>query len=202
MPKFYDRCCNPMNLEKHCIEKALRKLSKNLADRYNLSTNDRVCSVCHKKLLNLIQNTNNTDDCSDTSSDTVILQSFESEQHVESEPIDVDDCKVDILTEPTTSFEISPIQQTSSSLSELSLDITLSSINEVLLLLNQSPIPVRKMNVDTFLNNKVSRVVDNLKKALRIKNDLHNHFCDVDAAEIISKLQEKFNDNNTSRSLC
>ncbi|KAK0174329.1 hypothetical protein PV327_010113 [Microctonus hyperodae] len=66
-----------------------------------------------------MNNTNSTHDCSDESSDTETLESFENEQDVNSELIDVGDSQVDTLMEPTTSFEISPIQQTSSSLSEL-----------------------------------------------------------------------------------
>ncbi|KAK0158064.1 hypothetical protein PV327_011175 [Microctonus hyperodae] len=56
------------------------------------------------------------------------------------------------------------------------------------------------MNMKTFLNNKVSRVAHNLRKALEIENDFNNEFCEVDAADIISQSLEKFNDNNTSRS--
>lgn len=73
-------------------------------------------------------------------------------------------------------------------------------MNEALLLLNQSPIPTRRMNSDTYLNNKVIRVSHNLRKTLGIGNNLSGEYCDVDAADIISKLREKFNDNNTSRS--
>ncbi|KAK0074185.1 hypothetical protein PV325_008666 [Microctonus aethiopoides] len=171
MPKFSDRCCNPINLEKHFVKTSLRKIPLHIV-RYYLSTEDRICSGCYKKLLNL-----SADKYCDKS-DTETPESFENEQDVKSQPIDVDDSPVNTLTEPTTSFEESPIQQSSSSLSQLSLDITLSSINEALLLLNESPIPTRKMNRDTYLNNKVTRVAHNLKKALGVGNGLNDEYCE------------------------
>ncbi|KAK0157010.1 hypothetical protein PV327_011462 [Microctonus hyperodae] len=203
MPKFRNRCCNPMNLEKHFIRKSLRKISESLALRYNLSTEERICLACYKKLLHP-----KSGDFSDNS-DTETPECSENEQDVISEPIDLHSSQASTLTvkllnfvwliEPTTSFGISPIQQSTSSLSELSLDVTISSINEALSLLNQSPIPTRKMNMNTYLNSKVTRVARNLRKALGVENDLNNEFCNANAAEIISQLREKFNDN-TSRS--
>ncbi|KAK0161647.1 hypothetical protein PV327_010100 [Microctonus hyperodae] len=91
MPKFYDRCCNPLNLEKHSVKKSLRQLSKNLVVCYNLSTGDHICSMCHKKLVNPMNNTNSTHDYSDKSSNTEILESFGNEQDDNSELIDVGD---------------------------------------------------------------------------------------------------------------
>ncbi|KAK0076407.1 hypothetical protein PV325_005458 [Microctonus aethiopoides] len=75
MPKFCDRCCNPMNLENHKIQTSLRK-----------------CSACYKKLLNL-KTVNDSD-----KSETEILESFEYEKDVRSHPIDVDDSQVNTLT--------------------------------------------------------------------------------------------------------
>ncbi|KAK0084554.1 hypothetical protein PV326_006231 [Microctonus aethiopoides] len=77
MPKFCDRCCNPMNLENHKIQTSLRK-----------------CSACYKKLLNL-KTVNDSD-----KSETEILESFEYEKDVRSHPIDVDDSQVNTLTGP------------------------------------------------------------------------------------------------------
>lgn len=85
-------------------------------------------------------------------------------------------------------------------MSELSLDITLPTINQALSLLNQSPIPARKKIADSYLNNKITRVTQNLRTALGAENNVNNQFSDADAADIIYKLREKFNDDNTSRS--
>ncbi|KAK0168017.1 hypothetical protein PV327_001858 [Microctonus hyperodae] len=149
MPKFHDRCCNPMNLKKHLIKSGLRKISHTLVVRYNMSPQDRICSGCYKKLLHPDSNK-----CSVKSSDPETPpEYFENEQNVNSKPItDVNDSQVNTLTyQPTTSFEISSIEQSCSSLPELSPDIV-STINEALLLLNESPITSQKINMDTFLN--------------------------------------------------
>lgn len=87
------------------------------------------------------------------------------------------------------------------SLSELSLEITRPTINEALLLLNQSLLLTRRVNDETYLSNKVSRVADSLKKALGIPNPVDFQCSDTDAAEIIQKLREKFHDTNTTKSL-
>ncbi|KAK0167770.1 hypothetical protein PV327_001634 [Microctonus hyperodae] len=117
MPRFRDGCCNPMNLDKHLIKTSLRKISQSLAVRYNLSTDERICSGCHQKLLHP-----KPVDCSGNS-----------------DPETFDYSTIFFpLIQPTTSFEISPIQQSCSSLSELSLNITIPSINQALSILNQS----------------------------------------------------------------
>lgn len=92
MPKFRDRCCNPMNLEKHKIKIGLRGIPEHLVVRFNLSTEERICSGCYKKLLNL------TSDNYSDKSDTEIPENFEYEQDVKSQPIDVDHSQVNTLT--------------------------------------------------------------------------------------------------------
>ncbi|KAK0169666.1 hypothetical protein PV327_011451, partial [Microctonus hyperodae] len=122
------------------------------AVRFNLPTEERICSGYHQKILHP-----KPEDCSGNS-DPETLECSQNEQDVISEPTDFHYSQASTITEPTTSFEISPIQQSCSTLTELSLDITISSINQALSILNQSPIPTCKMNMKTFLNNKVSRV--------------------------------------------
>lgn len=59
----------------------------------------------------------------------------------------------------------------------------------------------RRQNDDTYLNNKITRVAYNLRKALGVQNAVEFQCSDIDAAEIINKLKEKYNDTDTSTSL-
>lgn len=85
-------------------------------------------------------------------------------------------------------------------MSELSLGITLPTINEALTLLNQSPVSAQGRNSDTYLNQKVTRVARNLRKALGVKTQKNDEFSNADATEIINGLRDKFKDDNSSRS--
>lgn len=85
MPKFFDRCCNPFNLEKHRKKLSLRNLPEHLAIRYNLSTDERICSSCYKKMLQPSDDDQNND-C------------FEIDQNIISGSIEVDDSERDNLT--------------------------------------------------------------------------------------------------------
>lgn len=159
MPKFFDRCCNPMNTGRHKVKSSLRKLPEYLRIRYRLSMGNRVCTACYKKLLARY----NQNDYEET----------------------IDDVQESRSTSP---------------LSELSADITLPATNEALSLLNQSPIPAKKIIYDTYLNDKITRVAQNMRKALGVKNNVNYEYTDADAADIIDKLKCKFNDDDTSRS--
>ncbi|XP_074112106.1 uncharacterized protein LOC141535849 [Cotesia typhae] len=196
MPKFRDRCCNLHNLENHRKTSSLRNVPQNLANRYNLSTVDRICSSCYKKLLH-----HYAESLSDESDDNEPDERSENDENILTGSIEVDNSGGNNLTDPTTSVGESQIQQSSSSLSELSLEITRPIVNEALLLLNQSPLLARRVNDETYLNNKVSRVADSLKKALGIPNPVDFQCSNTDAAEIITKLREKFHDTNTTKSL-
>lgn len=83
----------------------------------------------------------------------------------------------------------------------MSLSITLPTINEALVLLNQSPVSAKRRIYETYLNDKVTRVAQNLRKALGVKNRMKTEFSDMDATEMINSLREKFNADNTSRSI-
>ncbi|CAD6240963.1 GSCOCG00012598001-RA-CDS [Cotesia congregata] len=184
MPKFFDRCCNPFILEKHRKKISLRNLSEHLAIRYNLSTDERICSSCYKKMLQpSIENT------SDESDDNQNNDYFGIDQNIISGSIEVYDSERNNLTEPTTSYGESLVKQSSSSLSELSLEITRPTINDALQLLNQPPLLTRRQNDDTYLNNKITRVAYNLRKALGVQNAVKFQCSDTDAAEIIEKLR-------------
>ncbi|KAI4473734.1 hypothetical protein M0804_015206 [Polistes exclamans] len=138
---------------------------------------------------------------SDESDDNQNNDYFEIDQNIISGSIEVYDSERNNLTEPTTSYGESLVKQSSSSLSELRLEITRPTINDALLLLNQSPLLTRRQNDDTYLNNKITRVAYNLRKALGVQNTVEFQCSDTDAAEIIEKLREKFNDTDTSTSL-
>ncbi|XP_074093767.1 uncharacterized protein LOC141536000 [Cotesia typhae] len=73
------------------------------------------------------------------------------------------------------SFDSEPKASQSSSGSQVSAATQLPVINHALELLNQSPIPSKKLNDNQFLNNKINRVSDSLKKfcfLLQMKNRL------------------------------
>lgn len=63
MLKFFNHCCNPLNLKKHIKKSSRHCLPKYLIIHFGLSTSDRVYSACHKKLLRKYAETspNNTD---------------------------------------------------------------------------------------------------------------------------------------------
>lgn len=84
MPKFADRCCNPLNLDKHIKKSSLRNLPVNLALHFRLSTSDRICSACHKKLLR--QYTEALSDETDNDSN----QSIDSEENLNYELVHLD----------------------------------------------------------------------------------------------------------------
>lgn len=93
------------------------------------------------------------------------------------------------------------IAQQSSSLSQLSLETTLPTINEAFSLLNESPILTKKKTSYIYLKNKVDQVTVNLKKTLGISEE-HTppHVFSVnDTLDIITRLKEKYHDENTCR---
>lgn len=94
MPLFCDRCYNPMNIEKHLVKSSLRKLPEYLAIHYRLPTNDnrRVCVACYKKLKK---------DTADFSEES---ESFENDQNVNEEPIDVDESQDTNVTGSSSIF--------------------------------------------------------------------------------------------------
>ncbi|CAG5071496.1 Protein of unknown function [Cotesia congregata] len=107
---------------------------------------------------------------SDESDDNQNNDYFGIDQNIISGSIEVYDSERNNLTEPTTSYGESLVKQSSSSLSELSLEITRPTINDALQLLNQPPLLTRRQNDDTYLNNKITRVAYNLRKALGVQN--------------------------------
>lgn len=74
------------------------------------------------------------------------------------------------------------------------------AISEIVFTGNQSPNSARRTVFDTNLNDKVIRVAQDLRKALRGENEINNQFSDADAAEIIHKLGDKFKHDDTNRS--
>lgn len=93
------------------------------------------------------------------------------------------------------------VTQQSSSLSQLSLGTTLPIINEAFSLLNESPRPTKKGTSAVYLKNKVDQVTGNLKKALGISEELKTMhvFSENDPLDIITRLKEKYHNENTSQ---
>ncbi|KAH0534996.1 hypothetical protein KQX54_011602 [Cotesia glomerata] len=162
IPKFFDRCCNPFNLDKHLKKSSLRNLPEYLAVQFYLSTNDRVCSACYKKLL--YQYTENLPE--DT--DDELNESFETDEYVHDEIIPVEE---------------SPDTFASSSLSAMSLSTTLLTRNDALVLSNQSPVAAKRTS-ETYLDDEVNRVAQSLRKALAVKNYINPEFSYSDADQI------------------
>lgn len=105
------------------------------------------------------------------------------------------------------SFSSEPQGSQSTSASQVSAATQLPIINQALQLLNQSPIPSRKLNNNRFLNNKINRISDSLKKVLLSSTDeesIDDESIDDDAANfrsLIEKLHDKFNDKDTEKSV-
>lgn len=100
------------------------------------------------------------------------------------------------------SFDNEPKNSQSSSASEVSAATQLPVINHALQLLNQSPIPSKKLNDNQFLNNKINQISDSLKKVLLSLTD--EDPVDDDGENfraLIKLLQDKFNDKKTEKSL-
>lgn len=93
MPKFHDRCCYPHNLENHRKTLSLRNVPRNLASRYNLSTDDRICSSCYKKLLQ-----HYAENLSDESDDNEPDERSENDENIVSGSIEVDNSGGNNLT--------------------------------------------------------------------------------------------------------
>ncbi|XP_044597311.1 uncharacterized protein LOC123273896 [Cotesia glomerata] len=100
------------------------------------------------------------------------------------------------------SFDSEPIASQSSSGSQVSAATQLPVINHALELLNQSPIPSKKLNDNQFLNNKINRVSDSLKKVLLSSSDEESIDDDGENfRSLIKMLYDKFNDKETDKSL-
>ncbi|KAH0535000.1 hypothetical protein KQX54_011701 [Cotesia glomerata] len=169
MPKFFDRCCNPLNLDNHKKTKSF---------------------PCHKKLLKQYAE----DSTKDTDNES--NESLEADENFKDGIIHVDESPDTIASIPSSSGQELLIQQSSSSMSEMSLSITFPTIYEALALLNQSPVSAKRRMFETYLDNKVTRVTQNLRKALGVKNHINTEFSDTDTTEIINSLREKFNDDD------
>lgn len=100
---------------------------------------------------------------------------------------------------PTINTEISDLASSQELLSQLSIDTRLPVINEALILLDESPIPRKKLRNSKWANDKVEEVCHNIKRTLEVpdcksvdKNtrDLHN---------ILSGLKEKIHHEGSTR---
>lgn len=92
------------------------------------------------------------------------------------------------------------ISEQCSSQSQLSLDVTISTINQALALLNESPIDVKRKNDESYLSKRADDLAYNVKKMLGVTDPslLSRDFNSTDAYNIIMRLKSKFNDDETS----
>ncbi|XP_057332044.1 uncharacterized protein LOC130671921 [Microplitis mediator] len=89
-----------------------------------------------------------------------------------------------------------------SSESQISIETQLPIVNNALHLLNESPIPSKKLYNHQYLQNKVDQITSNLKKLFGLFTDAP---CDLnfdftDFPDLIERLKVKFDDKNTSKS--
>lgn len=92
----------------------------------------------------------------------------------------------------------------SSNLSSVSLNTRLPIINDALVLLDNSPIPKKKFKSNNWINQKVSRVSENLKRSLGVSDEDREAFDGINKDEIhfrnlINRLKENFYYKETDR---
>ncbi|XP_015127114.1 uncharacterized protein LOC107048461 [Diachasma alloeum] len=80
--------------------------------------------------------------------------------------------------------------------SELSINTLLPTINEGLAMLNQSPIPKRKLTIIPYLKEKVNRICYNLQRLLGV---VENGEQSTDLNDIIDRLKAKYHSGNTTK---
>ncbi|XP_074108428.1 uncharacterized protein LOC141533436 [Cotesia typhae] len=143
-----------------------------------LDDNYLLCSSCRKKTSELVkQQTNARNDPSADVSDREDNYSDNNDNNDQADN-DSNTTAMDLplsLSFRSMSFDSEPKASQSSSGSQVSAATQLPVINHALELLNQSPIPSKKLNDNQFLNNKINRVSDSFKKfcfLLQMKNRL------------------------------
>ncbi|CAH0562925.1 unnamed protein product [Brassicogethes aeneus] len=161
-----------------------------------------ICTMLDGKTVNILTDTASSQACNICKATPKDFNNLEKQQN----KVCAEDnykyiCNFFVFLASSSSGQELLIQQSSFSMSEMSLSITLPTINEALALLDQSPVSAKRRIFETYLDNKVTRVAQNLRKALGVKNHMNTEFSDADATEIINSLREKFNDDDTSRSI-
>ncbi|KAF7996077.1 hypothetical protein HCN44_009913 [Aphidius gifuensis] len=197
---FRDRCGNPFNIDSHISRIGLRKLSENLKLKWGINSNYLVCSRCRKQLSEqqpMHQSESDEDD-----------ETRESEKEdLESEP---GEDIVDIIDEPVAgcsqvSKSIS-IHSNKSSAPTISIESKLPTINAALAVLENSPIPQKKLKLDPWVENKVDKIAANLKRTLGLPYVADNKSSDLRQdgkhfRELIEKLKDKFHANDTTKNM-
>lgn len=197
------------------MTKSLRLASTNLRANFNLSRTDYLCTDCRKKL-NLLDNEEDKEkakdkssesDCNDTNSDEE-MANLDDEL---SEPINDT-----LILRPsnyflpkqnlycffflgTNSLSSHEIASQLSSLSQLSINTQLPTINDTFTLLNQSPIPNNKLTHETYLKDKIGNVTSYLSTAFGLEKDLDAHIKAQEFSNMIDALKMKFHDEKTNR---
>ncbi|XP_044575208.1 uncharacterized protein LOC123259016 [Cotesia glomerata] len=170
-----------------------------------LSDNYLLCSSCRNKVLKLVKEQTNTSN--DTTVDASDHEDDSSDNNENSDGADSDSntTATDLPLSSSfrsLSFNSEPKDSQSSSASQVSAATQLPSINDALRLLNQSPIPSKKLNDYQFLSNKINQTSDSLKKILLSTADEGSIDDDGENfRSLIEKLHDKFNDKETEKSL-
>ncbi|XP_044593785.1 uncharacterized protein LOC123271502 [Cotesia glomerata] len=201
---FFDRCCNPFDLESHFKKKSLRPATDIMKVTLGLSDNYLLCSSCRNKALKLVKEQTNTSN--DTTVDASDHEDDSSDNNENSDGADSDSnttaTDLPLSSFRSLSFNSEPKDSQSSSASQVSAATQLPSINDALRLLNQSPIPSKKLNDYQFLSNKINQTSDSLKKILLSTADEGSIDDDGENfRSLIEKLHDKFNDKETEKSL-
>ncbi|XP_044005534.1 uncharacterized protein LOC122850452 [Aphidius gifuensis] len=117
---------------------------------------------------------------------------------------------VDIIDEPVAgcsqvSKSIS-IHSNKSSAPTISIESKLPTINAALAVLENSPIPQKKLKLDPWVENKVDKIAANLKRTLGLPYVADNKSSDLRQdgkhfRELIEKLKDKFHANDTTKNM-
>ncbi|XP_066585899.1 uncharacterized protein [Prorops nasuta] len=170
----FNLCCNPLQYQNHTVKNGLRRVSVTHQRLNNLSNTHYLCTSCRKLLDLRNKHENGSENVNTENTNSVISNNSYA-----------------ILNEDLT-------QQTSG-LTEISVTATLSVVNQAFGLLNESPIPKKRLRSQTYLQNKISKVYLNLNKSVGIVDENDDEVTLNQFLEMINKLKNKFHDINTNR---
>lgn len=178
MEDHWDRCCNPLNHNNHRKSAGLRRASKHLCIKWSLTDKHLLCPTCRVTLTNTEPTTTHQID----NNDVLEIRSSSSQQS----------------TSETSTFASEILSQQLSS--QLSIDARLPVINDALQLLEESPIPKKKLKTETWVRNKVEQVSSTLKRSLGVPNlETSSEIESRDLHDIIDRLKGKLHLDETSK---
>lgn len=111
-------------------------------------------------------------------------------------PTDVISCTKTLIPQSQTTSEHGGSQNsvgsTSSIVSSLCSEVALPAVNAALQMLDVSPIPKKKLKINTWMDDKFDRTVGVMKRLCELPDLPDTKKDESDWAETISRLQEKF----------